>query len=164
VGQAFPHRGSGERGLGDSVSSAAPALVLIAELTAEVGEPITIEGTVNGTRRLIPILGGEVRGPGLQGKTLRGKVLPGGADYQTIRSDGVIDLHARYVIQLEDGGLVYVENSGFRHGPPDAVYFCTSARFECAAGPHEWLTKHIFVGQGIRHPDSVEIRFFQVMA
>lgn len=140
------------------MSSAAPTLELVAELTAEVGEPITIEGTVNGTRRLIPILGGEIRGP-----KLGGKVLPGGADYQTIRADGVIDLHARYVIELEDGGLVYVENSGFRHGPPDAVYFCTSARFECEAGAYDWLTRHIFVGQGIRHPKSVEIRLFRVV-
>ncbi len=131
--------------------------MLIASLEASLGEPISIEETVAGTRRLIPILGGEVTG------RLRGKVLPGGADCQTIRRDGVIDLQARYMIELEDGARVFVENSGLRHGPPEAVYFCTSARFECAVGEHDWLTKHIFVGQGIRHPDRVEVRFFQVV-
>ena len=122
----------------------------------DVGEPVIIEETVTGTRRLIPILGGEVSGP-----RLRGKVLPGGADFQTIRHDGVIDLHARYVLEFEDGARVYVENSGFRHGPPEAIYFCTSARFECSRGPHDWLTRHVIVGQGIRHPNKVEIRLFQ---
>jgi hypothetical protein len=132
-----------------------PELQPIMLLSADLGEPVTIEGTVHGTRRLIPILGGEASGP-----RLRGKVLPGGADFQTIRHDGVIDLHARYVLELEDGAQVYVENSGFRHGGPDTPYFCTSARFECEAGPHDWLTKHVVVAQGIRHVARVEIRFF----
>jgi hypothetical protein len=134
-----------------------PELIHIADLVADVGEPLTIENTVTGSRRLIPILSGIVSGP-----RLRGKVLPGGADFQTVRKDGTIDLHARYFFELEDGERIYVENSGFRHGPPDAVYFCTSARFECAEGPHDWLTRHIFVGRGIRHPQSVEISFFQL--
>lgn len=134
-----------------------PELLHIADLTADLGEPVSIEGTPNGTRRLIPILGGEI-----SGLRLRGKVLPGGADFQAIRHDDVIDLHARYVLELEDGTRVYVENSGFRHGPPENAYFRTTARFECPAGPHEWLMKHIVVGQGIRHLNRVEIRFFLV--
>jgi hypothetical protein len=133
----------------------APELLPICLLTADLGEPIAIEGTPSGTRRLIPILGGEISGP-----RLRGKVLPGGADFQTIRHDGVIDLHARYCLELEDGARVYVENSGYRHGPPESVYFCTSARFECATGPHDWLTRHIIVAQGVRHASRVELRFF----
>jgi hypothetical protein len=132
-----------------------PTLLPVFELLADLGQPLTMEGTAGGSRRLIPILGGVV-----SGARLRGKVLPGGADFQTLRHDGVIDLHARYMLELEDGTRIYVENSGFRHGPPDQVYFCTSARFECAAGPHDWLTKHIIVAHGIRHPDRVELRFF----
>jgi hypothetical protein len=135
----------------------APELIHLADLVADVGDHLTIEGTLNGSRRLIPILGGVVAGP-----RLRGKVLPGGADFQTVRKDGTIDLHARYFLELEDGERIYVENSGFRHGPPGAVYFCTSARFECAAGPHDWLTRHIFVAHGLRHPKSVELSFFQL--
>ena len=137
------------------MSPCPPELVQIFRLIADVGEPVTIEGTLHGTRRLIPILGGEVSGP-----RLRGKVLPGGADFQTVRPDGVIDLHARYILQLKDEALVYVENSGFRHGAADSVYFCTAARFECAAGPHDWLTRHIIVAQGVRRPAQVELDFF----
>ena len=76
------------------------------------------------------------------------------------RKLGVIDLHARYILQLKDEALVYVENSGFRHGAADSVYFCTAARFECAAGPHDWLTRHIIVAQGVRRPAQVELDFF----
>jgi hypothetical protein len=135
-----------------------PELIHIADLVAEVGDPVSVQGTLNGTRRLIPILSGQVSGP-----RLRGRVLPGGADFQTVRRDGTIDLQARYFLELEDGARVYVENSGFRHGPPDAIYFCTSARFECAEGPHDWLTRHIFVAHGIRRPKSVELSFFQLL-
>ncbi|MFC0295935.1 DUF3237 family protein [Geobacillus jurassicus] len=34
---------------------------------------------------------------------MRGKVLPGGADYQLIRKDGVAELLAHYVIETDDG-------------------------------------------------------------
>jgi hypothetical protein len=41
-----------------------------------VAAPQEVGATVHGRRRLIPILGGEVRGQGWQGR-----VLPGGADF-----------------------------------------------------------------------------------
>ena len=128
-------------------------LIPVADLIVLVGEPVEI-----GARRVIPILGGEVAGP-----RIRGRVLPGGADFQILRADGVIELHARYVVECESGARIYVENSGLRHGPPEAVYFRTTPRFECADESYAWLTRHIFLGAGVRRPDRVELTIHQVM-
>jgi hypothetical protein len=148
-----------------------PALVHVADLVVRIAEPIEIGRISGNLRRMIPIAGGDVLGP-----RLRGKVLPGGADYQIMRADGVTDLQARYVIETDDGQLIYVENSGVRYGPPELmeklrrgeavdpalIYFRTTPRFETAAPGYEWLMRNLFVCSGARFPDRVEMRFFQV--
>lgn len=122
-----------------------------------------------GRRRVIPILGGEVMGD------LTGEVLPGGADWQTIRPDGLTLLTARYTIRLSDGTTVGVINSGMRRAAPDIVrrltagemvdpslyYFRTTPVFEVGPGPHQWLTENIFVATGERMPALVKITVFQ---
>src|SRR4029078_5883180 len=72
--------------------------------------------TPYGERRIIDVHGGTVEGP-----KLKGKVLPGGADWQSIRADGVVHLHARYTIETDAGGLVLVDSEGYRHGPPEVM-------------------------------------------
>jgi hypothetical protein len=143
-----------------------PRLLHAADLVVRIGTPIEM-----GKRRVIPITGGEVTGP-----LIRGRVLPGGADYQIVRPDGVTDLEARYVIELEDKQLIYVQNSGLRDGPPElleklrrgelvdpaSIYFRTVPRFETSAVGYEWLARSIFLCSGARFPDRVEMRFFQV--
>ncbi len=150
---------------------ATPGLVHVADLAVRIGEPIEIGRISGNLRRVIPIAGGEVLGP-----RILGKVLPGGADFQIMRGDGVTDLHARYVIEIEAGQLIYVENSGVRYGPPALmeklrrgeavdpalIDFRTTPRFETAAPGYEWLMRNFFICSGARFPDRVEMRFFQV--
>lgn len=153
------------------VDIATPSLLPVADLRVRIAEPLEIGRIAGNLRRVIPIASGEVLGP-----RIRGKVLPGGADYQIIRSDGVTDLEARYVIQTDEGHLIYVMNSGVRFGPPELmeklrlgelvdpalIYFRTTPRFETAAPGYEWLMQHLFLCSGARFPDRVEMRFFQV--
>jgi len=148
-----------------------PGLLHVADLVVRIAEPIEIGLIAGNLRRVIPIAGGEVLGP-----RINGKVLPGGADFQIMRADGVTDLHARYVIETEERQLIYVENSGVRYGPPDLmeklrrgeavdpalIYFRTTPRFETAAPGYEWLMRNLFLCSGARYPDRVEMRFFQV--
>lgn len=150
------------------MTDAAPQLLHVADLKATVAPALE----VSSSRRIIRITGGEIRGP-----RVSGVILAGGADFQVIRADGVIELTARYVIRTDSGDLIYVENFGLRHGPPDAmerlrrgepagsgqIYFRTTPRFETAAPQYQWLTKHIFVGTAERLPDSVAISFYQVL-
>lgn len=93
-----------------------PGLRFAFEIEVEVGDPLDFGQTQAGYRRVIPIAGGLVSGP-----KLRGRVVPGGADWQILRPDGTGDLDARYTIQSEGGELIYVVNRGIRHGPPDVL-------------------------------------------
>jgi hypothetical protein len=125
-----------------------------------------------GRRRVIPITGGR-----FAGERLSGRVLPGGADWQVIRADGVADLDARYTLETDDGALIYVRNKGYRHGPEDVVrrlaagetvdpalyYMRTTPWFETGAPRYAWLNRIVCVGTGARRPAAVELEVFEVL-
>lgn len=148
-----------------------PSLEHLATLHVDVGAPVEVGTTPFGQRRLIPLHGGTVDGP-----RLKGRILPGGTDFQSIRSATYTDIHARYVIETEQGDRIYVENTGIRVAAPEdiaaiargepvdpaRVYFRTVPRFETAAPQWQWLNDHLFIGTGARHPDRVELNFYQV--
>ena len=65
------------------------------------------------------VTGGEVTGP-----KLRGKLRPVGADWFTLRTDGVLVLDVRATIESDDGALIYVTYRGltdFGEGSYDQV-------------------------------------------
>ena len=69
-----------------------------------------------GDRYSVEILGGSFEGPRLKGKVLRG-----GGDWPHIRPDGVFDFDARYLLQEDDGTLIYLRNRGFRWGTGEVM-------------------------------------------
>jgi hypothetical protein len=125
----------------------------------------------HGRRRVIPITGGTFRG-----ERLSGRVLPGGADWQVIRRDGVAELDARYTIETDDKALIYVRNFGYRHGPADVLaklaagvpvdpslyYMRTTPLFETGAERYLWLNRLICVATGARRAASVELEVFEL--
>lgn len=141
-------------------------------ITALIGPVITAGETGYGVRRVIPVIGGEVRGEGISGK-----VLPSGADFQIIRPNELIELEAKYAIELDDGAFVYVENTGIRFGPPELmqrlkkgepvdpklIYFRTVPRFETGHPNYRWLMENLFVGSAARHAERVVIDVYQVL-
>jgi Protein of unknown function (DUF3237) len=148
------------------------ALDFVFLLRISVAPALELGETERGRRRIIPITGGTITGP-----RLAGRVLAGGADWQTIRPDGTAELDARYTLEATDGALISVKNQGLRHGAPEIVqrliagesvdpksyYFRTTPVFETAAATHHWLMCSVFVATGVRHPDLVEIRVFAVL-
>jgi Protein of unknown function (DUF3237) len=148
------------------------ALDFVFRLRVEVAAALELGETQHGRRRIIPIIGGTVEGPHLEGR-----VLPGGADWQIVRRDGCAELEARYTIEAKDGALIAVANRGLRHGPPEIVakllagepvdpaayYFRCTPVFETAAPAHQWLTRTVFTATGERRPDLVEIRVYAVL-
>lgn len=151
---------------------AAPKLEFAFEVRAEVANPTVVGEMPNGTRRIINILGGTFEGP-----KLKGKVIPGGADWQIIRKDGFTEVDARYTLQTDSGHLIYVSNVGMRHAAPEVmkrlnagervdpaeVYFRAVPKFETSAPELEWLTRSVFIATGERYPNGVLIRFFRVL-
>jgi len=141
-------------------------------LAIKVGAPIVAGDHGHGVRRIIPILGGEVRGEGM-----KGTIFPVGADFQVIRPNGFTELEAKYAFEMDDGAIVYIENIGIRFGPkelldriakgemvdPALIYFRSMPKFETGAEKYRWLVENLFVGVGTRHPDRVEIDVHQVL-
>lgn len=138
---------------------------------ADLGEITEAGTTPYGGRRVIEILGGRVEG------RLNGRIMTGGADWQIIRSDGVADIQARYVIEADGGGRVLVTSSGLRHGPaevlaaiargekvdPASYYFRTVMRFETAEPPLDWLNRIIAIATGERERLAVKLDVFEVL-
>jgi methyltransferase (TIGR00027 family) len=149
-----------------------PPLEFAFELRVTVADHVVVGAVAHGERRIVPITGGTMRGP-----LLKGVVEPNsGADWQVIRPDGFSELDTRYTLRTEQDQLVYVQNVGMRHAPPDVmkqldagqsvdpglVYFRTMPRFETAAPELQWLTRSVFVGVGERLPNEVILRFYRV--
>jgi hypothetical protein len=165
------HVGLSAQQSGSTGEPVPPRLTFAFELRVRVGNPVEVGPVTHGRRRIVPIEGGTIKGP-----MLNGTVPAGGADWQTIQADGFTELDTRYTIKTDKGDVVYVQNGGIRTAAPDVmqkllagqvvdpklVYFRTQPKFETAAPNLQWLAKSLFVGVGERYPNEVVIRFFKV--
>ena len=150
----------------------APELKHFASLRVDIDAPQEIGAAQFGTRRVIPITGGTVKG-----NDWSGRVLPGGADFQRIVSPRLAELDARYVLESDEGETIYVQNRALRAADPaitqkiidgipvdpSEVYFKCTPIFETSAERFQWITERLFIGTGVRRPDCVEIEFFEVL-
>jgi len=152
-------------------ASVIPTLRLLYTSLVKVEAPLLVGHSSYGERRIINIKGGAFSGP-----RLSGYVLSGGADWQIIRSDGIIEVEARYTLQTYDGSLIYVTNRGLRHGPeevmerlgsgevvdPSEYYFRTTPVFETGSPDYRWLNGLVAIAAGERRADHVIITVYEV--
>ena len=138
---------------------------------AELAGIMNLGQTPYGERRIIDILGGTVTG-----RKLQGRVLPGGADWQIIRADGVADIQARYTIETEAGNRILVSSEGLRHGPPAVLeslargdkvdpalyYFRTVMRFETSGPEVDWMNRILAIARGQREARAVRLDVYEV--
>jgi hypothetical protein len=131
-------------------------------------EYVTLEPSVEvgptpyGVRHRIAITGGTFEGP-----RIKGRVLPGGADWQLQRADDWTVLEADYMIEADDGARIHVRNIGLTNsrvaGAADR-YLRTAPVFEAPRGRHEWLNQSLFLGTVIpvAGGGAVRIRIYRV--
>jgi hypothetical protein len=138
-----------------------PNCVFVYEAIVDIAEVQSLGQSQLGQRFIVNILGGEFKGPRLQGK-----VLAGGADRQLLRPDGIKELDALYEMQTDDGTVITVHNQVIIDMPsPDQRYARSVVKFRAPAGSYEWLNKRVFVGNlESQKParEAVKIRVFQV--
>jgi hypothetical protein len=149
----------------------------LCRIEAEVGAIESLGPTAMGERRVISIVGGRVL-PVAGGPPISGRILPGGADWQWVRSDGITEISAHYVIEAPGGERIEVESDGYRHGPPEVMarlargepvagteyYFRTAVRFR-ASGHRPELTRLnglIAIAVGERRARQVLLDVFEV--
>jgi hypothetical protein len=143
-------------------------------IAIELSKSYWIKPSARGdTRAAVFAASGTVEGP-----LLNGKVIPmSGGDFPLLRGNGVIDFDARYLLEADDGSIIYLENRGYRWARDSEVaarmrrnedasfddyYMRVTPRFDAPAGPHAWMSQHIFVGVAEKLPGANRIHYFVV--
>jgi len=149
-----------------------PGLEFVYEAEGQLDPPIPIGETADGTRRIIPILGGgRVEGP-----LIRGALVGNAADWQLTRPDGVTVADALYAIRTDDDVIIQIRNRGLRHGPPGVMarlaagetvdpahyYFRTVPEFIAPNGRYEWMNRSIFICSGARYATGIKLWVWRV--
>lgn len=166
--------------------TASPSLTPVAEIVVSLGESRIFGGTRDGSRRMTPILGGEMRGlPGAETAGVRdlvATILPGGGDRQLVRdaagaADGSVgaagaastsvEIDAQYDARTASDTLIGIRALGIRRVTPQSageplVYFRVMLRFETSAAELAELQDALYVADGVREASSVRHTVYRV--
>jgi Protein of unknown function (DUF3237) len=140
-----------------------PAVEFAFSIFATIEGVLEVGDTATGQIRAIPITGGE-----LVGKDIAGRVIPGGADWQRTRSDGVTEIEATYALELADKTLVKVVNRGLivPVSAASPAYFRTAVEFTAPNGAWRWLNESIFLcsaGRAEGRPGTVQVDVYKLV-
>lgn len=144
----------------------APATQHVLTLVVTLEDAVEVGESDKGVRKYVPISGGYFKGQGVNGETLAGDVLPGGADWQLQRPDGVLEIDALYSIRTDDGQTIIIHNSGIASRADDGgAYIRTTPKFQAPKGKYDFLNKRVFTGTigMVEGGGAVIIRVFQVL-
>jgi hypothetical protein len=137
-------------------------------------KPAQVIGKTPGVDRRV----GEISGGRFEGERLRGTVLSGGSDWQSVRpGDGAWMLDVRFVMQTDDGHLIGMTYRGIRHGPPAVLdriargetvspseyYLRASPYFETASEKYGWLNRVVALATGHRLKEGPIYQVFEVL-
>ena len=143
-------------------------MVYVMSYIATLDAPQVIGPVAEGLRINVNVNGGKVEGP-----RINGKFVPVGADWLTIRTDGIGVLDVRATIQTEDDALIYVYYKGFADlgsdgyknflegapPPADGISLRTNPWFQTAHPNYQWLVRGFFVEVGKAFLDIGEVRY-----
>jgi len=136
-------------------------------------EKASVVGATPGCDRRV----GVIAGGRFEGERLRGKLLHGGSDWQTVRTDGAWTLDVRVVMETDDGQLIGMTYRGMRHGPPAVMeriargetvspseyYLRASPFFETASEKYGWLNRIVTIALGHRLPSGPVYQVFEIL-
>lgn len=137
---------------------------------AELKPPVDVGPGPLSTRQVYDVTGGTFEGP-----KLRGTILPSGADWLQIGSDGVGRLDVRATFATDDGAHIYMQYFGvldfaaivekLAKGEDTEfgeAYFMTTPRFETGDARYAWLNRIVAVAEGLGGTGWVEYRVYQL--
>jgi hypothetical protein len=132
----------------------------IMRLTVKIAEPQIVGSTGYGRLQAIPIIGGT-----FTGEKISGTVVPGGADWNTTRDDGINHVFAKYLLETSDGEFIAIENEGLID-PNSNVVIKTKPTFMAnTTGKYRDLNHGVYVGELSGTPnakDSVDIVIYKL--
>ncbi|THX24424.1 hypothetical protein D6D10_10131 [Aureobasidium pullulans] len=129
----------------------------------------------HGDRSTVIFKGGRFEGP-----KLRGEILPGGGDWETVQDhDGdqqTAHLDTRYNLKTHDGAMLYLRTTGTRTGKkevleklgegnigPDQFRMRLHLTFETGDERYTWLNSGVFMASSGRVGDMVIYDAYQVL-
>src|SRR5215470_10591480 len=138
----------------------------------EVKPPKVIGATPGYDRRI-----GEITGGQFEGERLRGKILSGGSDWQSLRADGATTLNVRLVMETDDNVLIGMTYLGVRHGPKEVLdriargekvsaseyYMRATPYYETASEKYGWLNRVVSVAYGHRMAGGAIYQVFEIL-
>ena len=138
----------------------------------EIKPPYNVGKTPVADRRIAELPGGY-----FEGERLRGKILPSGSDWQTVREDSAWMINVRTLLETDDGALIGMTYQGLRHGPKDVIeaiargesvnplsyYMRVSVNFETAAERYGWLNRCMSIAHGHRLPTGAIYNVFEIV-
>jgi hypothetical protein len=136
----------------------------------DIGRNTPVGAGPYGNRAIAAVDGGTFEGP-----SLRGTILPPGADWVLVDANGRGRVDVRLIFQTDDGANIYVTYTGVIE-LNDAIakamagrgetrfgdnYFVTQLRFETGAPRYAHLNYVVAIGEGRMRPGQVEYRVFR---
>jgi hypothetical protein len=132
----------------------------VMRLTVKVSSPKIVGKTNRGFLQVIPIIGGV-----FTGKNINGKVVPGGADWNTTLDEGIAHVFAKYLLETDDGEFIAIENEGILNSNSNSI-IKTAPKFQAnLAGKYSELNFGTYVGELKATPnatDSVDIVIYKL--
>jgi hypothetical protein len=146
-------------------------LTRLMTIDVDLFEPISSHVTPQGEVRVVPFDKGTFEAEGF-----RGRLLPGGTDWQRVRSDNVLEIRAHYMLETDEAERIEVISEGIRAATPDVIdrlargdtvpadlyYFRTFVRFNTAAQRLAHLNRLLAVSFGERRKSAVHLELFAV--
>jgi len=140
--------------------------------TLDINPPRVIGATPGHDRRI-----GEITGGRFEGEKLRGRILSGGNDWQSLRADGATSINVRLVMETDDGALIGMTYTGVRHGPkevlariargenvnPSEYYARVTIYYETASEKYGWLNRIVSVASGHRVAGGAIYQVFEIL-
>jgi hypothetical protein len=138
----------------------------ILSLSYQLGELEIIGPVGEGIRLNTPIVGGTVTGP-----RLSGKIRPIGADWATLRRDGVAIIDVRATLETDDGALILLTYTGrgdlgegayeslLRGEPLPVLPLSIVPIMQCSHPDYAWLDRPQFVGVGAADVTNSSVRY-----
>ena len=120
-----------------------PMASLVWQAAVLIGDRQALGASPLGERFIVPILGGTVWGAGIHA-ALKGSVLPGRADRQLLRADGIKELDALYEMRLDDGTVLTVRNRVIVDDKVQPRYGRSVVHVTAPAGPWAWLNAAVW--------------------
>jgi hypothetical protein len=139
---------------------------LVLELEVKIGPVQQIGKGIEGFLNIIPITGGTFKCRDNHGKYGDGVILPGGADWNTRKSETLAHVYAKYTIQTADGTLISVENEGYLDDRNSGQIIKTIPKFKVDENSnYSHLNYGVFVGRldfKATEEPIVEIKVFKL--